>query len=407
MKPLRVLYLHLTGAFGGSSRSLYEAIRAFPAGQVEPVFVTQRGTVQQFFSQLGKVYTTRGLTQFDDTRYSHYRGLRWLVLLRELSYLPGTWWTLRRVRQQVGPVDLIHLNEFTGLIPLWIARRIFGAPAVVHVRSVAREGSASRRTRWVYRMLRTHARAVVAIDETVRGSLPPDLAVEVIHNGFAPKASSQEDAALAERLKSLRADSFKVGFVGNLLKVKGILELIDAARLLKERGLNVEFLVVGDDAQSSRGLKASLLKMAGLRQNMRAEVEAFLDAHGLRDRVHLVGFTPNLAQVYRAMDVLCFPSHYDAPGRPIFEAAFFSVPSIVAVRQPKRDTLIHEQTGLAIEPHAAGQLADAIERLAKDQGYAKQLGANAKALAETNFDIATNAGRLLRAYRGVTGTTGE
>lgn len=403
MKPLRVLYLHLTGAFGGSSRSLYEAIRAFPAGQVEPVFVTQRGTVQQFFSQLGKVYTTRGLTQFDDTRYSHYRGLRWLVLLRELSYLPGTWLTLRRVRQQVGPVDLIHLNEFTGLVPLWIARRIFGAPAVVHVRSVAREGGASRRTRWVHRMLRTHASAVVAIDETVRSSLPPDLAVEVIHNGFAPKASSQEDPALAERLKLLRPDSFKVGFVGNLLKVKGILELIEAARLLKERGRNVEFLVVGDDAQSSRGLKASLLKMAGLRQNMRAEVEAFLDAHGLRDRVHLVGFTPNLAQVYRAMDVLCFPSHYDAPGRPIFEAAFFSVPSIVAVRQPKRDTLIHEQTGLAIEPYAAGQLADAIERLAKDKGYTKQLGANAKGLAETNFDIATNAECLLRVYRGVIG----
>ena len=41
----------------------------------------------------------------------------------------------------------------------------------------------------------------------------------------------------------------------------------------------------------------------------------------------------NIAQAYARMDVICFPSHYDAPGRPIFEAAFLKVPSIAAVRE--------------------------------------------------------------------------
>jgi hypothetical protein len=197
---------------------------------------------------------------------------------------------------------------------------------------------------------------------------PPISLVDVIHNAFSPQAASGVDAALEARLHSLRPESFKVGFVGNLLRVKGIHELVEAARITRERGVDVEFLVVGDDAAPSRGLKARVVKALGLAQNVRAEVEAALDRHALRDRFHLLGFSAEIGRAYRRMDVLCFPSHYDAPGRPIFEAAFFGVPSIVAVRRPRADTLVDGVTGLAFTPGDAVALADAIERLARDRG---------------------------------------
>lgn len=399
MKPLRVLYLHMIGAFGGASRSLYEAVRAFPPGEVQPLFVAPRGSVQPFFAQLGEVEEAWGLSQVDNTRYSHYRGLRWLVALRELAYLPATILALRRARRRWGEVDLIHLNEFTGLIPLWLARRWFGAPAVVHVRSVARQDERSLRTRWVDGMLRRHAAAVVAIDENVRASLPADLPVEVIHNGFAP-AAGQRDEQLAGKLAKLRPESFKVGFVGNMLVVKGIFEFIEAARMLQEQGLDIEYVMVGDDAQPSRGPKARILKALGLVQNVRSDVEALLDRYQLRQRFHMVGFTRDIRQAYDHMDVLCFPSHYDAPGRPIFEAAFSGVPAIAAVRDPKPDTLVDGVTGIAIPPKAAPELAAAIARLARDPGERQRMGEAARAMAERNFDVQKNAARLLAVYRG-------
>lgn len=402
MKPLRVLYVHMIGPFGGASRSLFEAIRAFPTGAVEPHFVTQRGSVTDFFGRLGEVEGARGMSQFDHTRYGHYRGTRWLVLLRELAYLPFTWAALRRARARWGDVDLIHLNEFTGLVALWLAQRRFDAPAIVHVRSVAHDDASRWRTGWLHRRLRGAA-AVVAIDENVRASLPMNLAVEVIHNAFAPNAALGQDEAFEQRLAVLRPASFKVGFVGNLLRVKGIHELVEAARLTRERGLDVEFIVVGDDAQPSRGLKARLVKALGLAQNVRAEVEQALDRHALRDQVHLVGFTADIARAYRRMDVLCFPSHYDAPGRPIFEAAFFGVPSIVAVREPRADTLVDGETGLAITPRAPVELADAIERLARDREATRRMGEAARAMAESNFGVQRNAARLLDLYRRVLG----
>lgn len=394
----------MIGAFGGASRSLSEVVAAFPAGAVEPYFVTARGTVEPFFGALGPVLTARGITQFDNTRYSHYRGLRWIVALRELSYLPATFMALRRARQQWPDIDLIHVNEFTGLVPWLLARRWFGKPLIVHVRSVARNDAGSLRTRLISAMLRTKAQAVVAIDETVRESLPSDLKVSVIHNTFSPQKAARGAPPL-QAPQSMRPGSFKVGFVGNLLKVKGIHELVAAAGILVERGVDVEFIIVGDDAAPSRGLKARILRLLGLEQNVKASVLAEIERLGLGDRFHLLGFTSRIAEAYRYMDVLCFPSHFDAPGRPIFEAAFAGVPAIAALRHPKSDTLIDGVTGLAVPPHNATALADAIARMAQDRASSQAMGRAAEQMAKQNFDPTKNAALLLDLYKDVlTGT---
>lgn len=393
---LTVLYIHMTGAFGGSSRSLSEAIGAFPKGAVKALFVAPSGTASLFFSSLGEVVEARGISQFDNTRYGKYRGLRWLVLAREIALLPATFVALRRARRLWPKVDIIHVNEFTGLLPWLLARWWFRAPVVVHVRSVA-SSDKSLRTRFVNRLLRKRAEAVVAIDQTVRRSLPEDLPVEVIHNAFTPSDAATDDGSLA-RLE-LRKTSLKIGFVGNLLKVKGIHDLVEAARILNERGVDVEYIVVGDDAAPSRGLRARVLGLLGLRQNMRAEVEAAIDVHRLRDRFHMVGFSHNIAKAYALMDVLCFPSHYDAPGRPIFEAAFAGIPSIVAIQSPTADTLIDGETGLAVPPRNSMALAAAIERLARDPELATRMGVAARAMARRNFDPQANSAQLLALYR--------
>jgi glycosyltransferase involved in cell wall biosynthesis len=367
---------------------------------VEPFFVTARGTVEPFFGALGPVIAARGMSQFDNTRYSYYHGLRWFVALRELAYLPATFMAVRKARTIWPDIDLIHVNEFTGLVPWLLARRWFRAPTVVHVRSVARQEPRSLRTRLISHMLRTHAEAIVAIDETVRASLPAELDVAVVHNTFSPKKVALSAPPL-QTPTWLRVASFKVGFVGNLLKVKGIHELVAAAKILVDRGIDVEFVIVGDNAAPSRGLKARLSQFLGLQQNVKAEVMAEIKRLGLSDRFHMLGFTARIAEAYELMDVLCFPSHFDAPGRPIFEAAFAGVPAIAALNQPMPDTLVHGVTGLAVPPRNARALAEAIATLALDRNTAESMGQAAKSMAKEKFAPKKNAGLLLETYRGV------
>ena len=101
------------------------------------------------------------------------------------------------------------------------------------------------------------------------------------------------------------------------------------------------------------------------------------------------------------MDVLCFPSRLDAVGRSIFEAAFFSVPSIVALTTYEDDAIIHNETGICIPPKDARALADAIKYFYENPSEVERMGKNANELAWKNFDIKKNALKLLNVYREV------
>jgi glycosyltransferase involved in cell wall biosynthesis len=399
---MRVLYIHMTGAFAGGCRSLYEVVRAIPPGEVEPLFIAPRGSVHGFLSRLGEAIEARGLSQFDNTRYGYYRGMRWLVAIREFAFVPSTIVALFRAYKRWKTVDLIHINEITGVLPWLIASRLFKAPVVVHVRSVVRDDSRSFRTRWINRLLRNKADAIIAIDETVRASLPPELPVDVIHNAFSLDSADIANSTFAAKLY-LRPASFKVGFVGNLLRVKGIFEMIEAARLTRDQGLDVEFIVVGADAGRSNTLRSRILNKLRLGQDVGTEVRAKIAAYGLGDHVHMVGFMANIAQAYACMDVVCFPSYYDAPGRPIFEAAFLKIPSIAAVRKPLADTLVDGVTGLAIPPYDAEALAKAITTVATDRDLTVRMGAAAYQMAISNFQAEQNAAKLLKVYKRLMG----
>lgn len=405
---LKILYIDGDGPFGGASRSLFEAVRALPAGSVKSYFVASSGTALDFYKQIAAdVIETRGMTKFDNTRYSFYRGLRWLILLREIFYLPFMIVALLKARRIWKDVDLIHVNEFVYIIPALFAKFIFRVPLVVHVRSLARVDEHSVRTRWLNATLKRKADAIVAINENTRASLPKELIVDVIQNSFTATRASKPDQEIVKKLSVLRPNSLKVGFVGNLHHSKGLFDILDAAKIIRQTGRDVEFIIVGGVTLIDRGLKAKLLNYAGLAQNVQVELATRVKEAGLLDSFHLVGATLDIKSVYDQLDVLLFPSHYDAPGRPVFEAAFSSVPCIVSVNRPLSDTLIHGETGLAIQAKDPQNLAEAILYFADNPLETKRMGANARQLAISNFDPATNAKRLLEVYNRVVFSKGN
>lgn len=398
---IKVLYIDGVGPFGGASRSLFEAISNFPAGTVAPYFMSTKGTTEKFYGQVAEgMVLSRGLTRFDNTHYGHYRGVRWLIMLRELFHAPFTALALHRVRKQWPDIDLIHVNEVTEIIPGLLARRLLKKPMVVHVRSPQNE-KPLRRTCWINARLRDSADAVVAINENTRATLPADLNVTVIQNSFTAKKASHSDPAILAKLAALRPTSLKVGFVGNLHLSKGLWELIDAASIVRKAGRDVEFVIVGGATSHGSGPVPWLLNKFGLLQDVLGEINDRIRAAGVEDTFHLLGPTNDIQCVYEKLNVICFPSHFDAPGRPVFEAAFSSVPSIVAVRHPRKDTLIDGETGIAIPSPAPDLLAAAIMHFADDRTEVTRMGAAAKALADANFVPAINSRRLLELYRSV------
>jgi glycosyltransferase involved in cell wall biosynthesis len=391
-RVLRILYLHPFGAFGGATKSLSEMVAALPPGEVVGIAITPSGVAQRALGAAGlETIAVRGFAQWDDTRYGHYRGVRWLILLRELVYWPGTFFALLRARR-MQPFDLIHCNEVTALLPALLAKRLLRAPLVVHVRSLQRPSSRGRISDWLRRRLREGANAVVAIDEAVRRSLPADLPVTVIHNGLRDPGAP----AAGEREGPLR-----VAIVGVLHKAKGVHEFVAAGRLLRDRGVDVRLLIVGENIRSVAGLRGRLLRTFDFAHDVRGELESYVEQHGLQQMVQFTGFVSDIASIYRASDVLCFPSHLDAPGRPVFEAALFGLPSIVAMRNPTSDVVVPDRTGICIDAPTPLAIAAAIQALAADRPRVARMGSEARRLALPRFESSRTAASMLALYRQV------
>lgn len=392
-----MLFLHHAAAFGGASRSLLELIQSLPVGAVEALVLTRRGQFQEILKKQGvEVLGCAGVSQFDNTRYSHYRGWRWLVMLREMAYLPFTLLGLLAAKRRWGRVDLVHVNEITMLPSIWLARRIFACPVIVHARSV-QQTKIKWRNHFISCVFRGDVAQVIAIDETVKKSLDPALNTTVIHNGLR--------IALSEEVP-VKKKCFTVGMVGGLARAKGCLELVEAAALCLAQGGHIRFVFVGQSLRPCSPMRDFILKKIGLSQQIEEELNALIDTLGLTDTVEFWPFTMDLEQVYSRFDVICFPSHFDAPGRPVFEAAFFGVPSIVAVTQPTSDTIVDGVTGLTVRSRQPQELADAIMSLYVDPQKRLELGRNARQLAMANFDAEENAMKVLGVYGDVTRFSG-
>jgi glycosyltransferase involved in cell wall biosynthesis len=364
-----------------------------------PYFTAVYGTALNVYKQLAvDSISTRGMTKFDNTRYSHYRGVRWLVLLRESFHFPFMLAILLRARKRWPDIQLIHVNESVYIIPALIAKRLFKVPLIVHVRSLNQIDQGSLRTRWLTRTSKKNADAIVAINENTRATLSLELPVEVIQNSFTANLAPRPDAHIVAKLDKLRDGSLKVGFVGNLHHSNGLFDILEAAKLIRAAGRDVEFLIVGGVTIEDKGLKAWALALAGLAQNVQADLVAQVERDSLGDSFHLLGPTYDIKCVYDRLDVLLFPSHYDAPGRPVFEAAFSAVPSIVSVHKPYSDTLVDGETGIAIPAKDPAALARAILYFVDHPEEVTRMGENARKLADANFYPTINAKKLLSAY---------
>lgn len=394
--PISVLYIHCVGAFGGSSRSLLEVLRAFPEARVKAHLVTQRGKVTEVFRQQGiPVIETGGISQFDNTDYGHYRGRRWLVLLREIYYAGFTLAALLRARRSWNDIEVVHVNDITMLLPVVLGKLLFRRPVVVHARCLQDTSKASWGTSLVRFVLTRFADAVIAIDENVKSSLPSGVSAQAIHNGL----SLDMDGDRSGR-RTLENDGLvRFGMVGTLVFPKGVLDFIEAARLCVQRNVRARFVIIGEDRRTLSGLHGLLIRRLRLGHNMSADIQRYIREHRLEGQVEFRGFMTDLQQIYGEMDVLCSPTHVNAVGRPVFEAAFFRVPSLISAVNPQQDMFIDGQTAMCIEPRNPETLAAAMQYLAEHPDEIKRMGELAHQFAIEHFDIRKSSQQLFRVYQ--------
>lgn len=392
-----MLYIDGVGVYGGACRSLYENVKHLNHKHVDPYFIIQKGSVLKYYTSVSKnIISVLGISRFDNTEFSHYRGLRWLILLRELFFIPFTIYAFVRARVAWKNFDVIHINELTEVFPIILSKLFFSAPIVVHCRSLYNNDPKSLRNKLIKSIIKNNVSCLIAIDQNVYETIPKVVNTVIINNSFSPISASKD-----EHLNQ-SSNSLTVGYVGTLSKMKGIYELIDCYKLLKNEKLNIFLLVAGDIPKKYNAYSELILTKLGLiNQNSLKDFNSLIKSLGIEDKVTFLGHVNEISTFYHKIDIVCFPSFLDAPGRPVIEAAYYGKPSIVTVKKPHNDTLINGVTGIAIPNNDPLVIKSTLIELHNNFKKMKLMGEAAKELYEKNFNVEKNSNKLLTLYNNV------
>lgn len=168
-----------------------------------------------------------------------------------------------------------------------------------------------------------------------------------------------------------------------MLRDKGIVEFVAAARLLKERGVSVRMVLAGDTDYG----------------NPTAISEQMLQEWENSGAIEYWGFRQDMADILRNSNIVCLPSYREGLSKALLEAAA-SGRAIVTTDVPGCRDVISEQfpNGLLVPAYESEALADAIQRLLDDPAFREELGRNGRKLAEREFSVALVQEKTMELY---------
>jgi len=214
------------------------------------------------------------------------------------------------------------------------------------------------------------------------GGIVPDARLRPLGNGidlarFSPDRFGRDDRDAIRRRHGVSPRERVVGFVGRLVREKGVLELVAAA----SGRPGVRLWLVGPD---ERGAKRDAL-----------QPEALTAAPGVR----WLGLQRDMPPLYAAMDVVVLPSHREGFPRTLLEAAAMARPALATTIRGCREAVSPGATGLLVPPGRPAALRAALDALLGDAPRRRALGEAARRRAHARFDERAVFERIALAYR--------
>lgn len=294
-------------------------------------------------------------------------------------------------RQSHPPYDIIHshIHWLSGQV-LWLAQQLGIRHRIAHSHNDTRPAEAEQGiVRQLYRqamgyLLQRYATQGIAVSrlaaEDLFGSTwEQDRRWHLLGCGvdFKPFTTVSPQARQLRTELGIPPDSFVVGHVGRLTPQKNHHFLIRLFRELLLQQENAYLLLIGEG-------------------ELRAEIEAQVNALNLSDRVIFTGLRSDVVQLMQsAMDCFCFPSIYEGLGLVAIEAQAAGLPCLLSEKVPPEAVVIPDLVQFFSLAQSPEQWAQALVH------YAQQpRPAVVHQLCSHPLNIDNNVTELKGIYRG-------
>lgn len=342
----RILNIISDTNIGGAGRVILNYLNYTDRSQFETLVAVPRGSLlKEPLEKAGaKVYEVDGMA--------------------DRSYHKDDVKLLQTLIREVKP-DLVHTH---GALSGRIAAKRCHVP-VVYSRHSAFPVPAKLRYppgRWVNKLVNEHyADRIIAVSPATRdnltdGGISPKK-ITVVMNGVAPveRTSPEERAELRSQL-NLPEGCVVFGILARIEDYKGHLYLVEAARLLKERGVTgFRVLIAGTGAFESQVAQA-------------------IEKNQVGDVVNMLGFRSDVAQLLGALDVQLNASYgTEATSLALLEGMSLGLPTVASDYGGNPWVIKDGEEGFLFPSRNAAALADAMERLIQDGALREAMGRRA------------------------------
>jgi glycosyltransferase involved in cell wall biosynthesis len=155
-----------------------------------------------------------------------------------------------------------------------------------------------------------------------------------------------------------------------MIRDKGILELVDAARLLRQRGFQFELQLAGG---SDTGNPSAIAP----------EELARIEAEGT---AKWLGHCSNVSSLLGSASIFCLPTYYrEGLPRVLVEAGAAGLPIVTTDVPGCREVVIPGKNGLLVPPRNVSALADALQYLLENHEQRKEMRIASRLIFEEKF----------------------
>jgi glycosyltransferase involved in cell wall biosynthesis len=396
-RPLHIVTDALPSTSAGYTIRTQEIALAQRAAGMDPHVATRIG----FPVTAGHI---DGRAEVDVDGITYHRLLPWVMPGRMDTIAEAGLRHAARLAAALRPSVLHAASNFQNALVALALREATGLPYVYEVRGfwedtwLSRHGSTAaliESDRYVRsRALETHcmtsADLVVTLGEAMRDEIiargvPADKVI-IVPNGVSQDfLQPLPDAGDLRARLGLKDDEHAVGVVSSLVAHEGLGTLLEAVKILRERGVAARALIVGDGPER------------GALERQAAEL-------GLSDAIFTGRVPPSQVRSYHAvLDAFVVPRTPDrvcqlvTPLKPV-EAMASGLPVVVSDVRALGEIITDDETGLRFPPLDAGALADRLERLLGDAPLRRALGENARAWVARDRTWERGAERYRDAY---------
>jgi glycosyltransferase involved in cell wall biosynthesis len=187
---------------------------------------------------------------------------------------------------------------------------------------------------------------------------------------------------------TLSRPPFRWLYVGWILPVKGLLEILEALRAFPHANLTMVGPFVDQDNRSSRDLFEETCARLNVRDRVRLLPEMSSD---------------EVRSLYREHDLFVFPTHREGFPNVLLEAMEAGLPIVTTRVGGIPDMIEDGKEGLLVQPRSAAEVGNAIRTLDGDPAFAAKLGQAARRRVLEHYAVDQVAEVWHGLYREVAG----